>query len=334
MKTRLLHKGRAIEKSERAVTFYFKKGDETGNIELKLNESNTPIPVHIGPFYGQLSKYFTILKPIGDDYKRSLFLWDLETLNRMLDMDEKIDRCEDFRFQVMLGEYVPVDLHHLLDHGFRQVTPGSYVALQVYDPVDNGEDGDAAYRHVKVSNVVTSSECLNCNVAYLIQTDMVGGTDTVRRDQIYEFVRHTGEEGELLLEGEKFDHTDPQLVGEIVKEIQAVFEFALSLSVDEAERKNNLIKRLCLKWKIDLSTGECEMQEKISQYISETWRRLKEAEEIKYQAQTSGSSGDTSTPQDSGGASYHPPMGSLARYVSQRQEAHRRHRENYEKEYQ
>ncbi|KAK3594191.1 hypothetical protein CHS0354_030738 [Potamilus streckersoni] len=175
---------------------------------------------------------------------------------------ETVDR---YSFQTMdsipqLGAYVPEKFHAMLDNSFIMFDIGEIVAFEIEDKWEN-ESPVFVFAKV-LEKVVSNLSSSEIDLKYDI--DLGSETKTVMATFLYRFIRREVDNRSVVLK------TSPSKAesSKVLKEIKAMIRKTLkeAWTKDEKE-KQQIIKRLCLKWHPDKNHGNETFCTKVFQYI-------------------------------------------------------------------
>ena len=213
-------------------------------------------------------------------YLVSLLMKNPEDISAFLDdigvsRDRDNAKPEDIGRLPLPGEYVPLELHHLLRNEFDDFEEDEYVAFEVEDPSMVGDIGEAIYIYAKVVKKVKEKGPLKS--IYRIKVSSNSEKD-VCVTELYKF----SDPGKIL-EGSVVPYSGPETevrcepildkpLEEVQEEITNTLEDAWKLPENQRKR---VIKRLYLRWHPDKNPPEKEeFCNDVCKYIQAEVQRL------------------------------------------------------------
>ncbi len=163
------------------------------------------------------------------------------------------------------GRYVPVALHHLLVQEILNFSKGEIVAIELDDPINSSDDGDQTapptYIFAKIIAQVSTENKENISLGshYIVR---IGQNKQAIHPvtSLYRFERQNPQTALYL----------PSL-NEIKYEVKEQLEEASKLSVKE---RDNIIKRLILKWHGDTRPRMEDLRPEILSFICTEFKKL------------------------------------------------------------
>ncbi len=165
------------------------------------------------------------------------------------------------------GQYVPVDLHHLLAQEILHFSKEEIIAIELDDPINSKDHDHGANAPTYIfAKIVAKVPAENED-----DTTLLGSRYTVRIGQnkqkiypvtsLYRFERQHRQATSVL-----------PSISDIKNEVQEQLEAAHKLSTEE---RDNIVKRLTLKWLDDTRPGIDDIRQDILDIISSEVQRLR-----------------------------------------------------------
>ena len=157
------------------------------------------------------------------------------------------------------GDFVSLELHHLLRNQFDTFKEGEFVAYEVEDPSIYGETGQATYILAEVLKKIADDGRFESVYTIIISRD--GLERTVRATELYKFTHpeRVVQRAVAVYDGPTTDSSPQSFTSasqeEVLQEISDTLKEAWNL--DEEQRKR-IIKRLYLCWHPDKNNSEKE----------------------------------------------------------------------------
>ena len=273
--TMLLHNIRTITVQEISTALFYEDKEITGS-QMKSevfvdNSDPSALKIYISEdaecdldtcseIAGNLAK--AIGKLFSDThyiaYLVSLLMKRPEDISVFLDKrgicrDPNTEKPEDKLRLPLPGEYVPLELYHLLRNEFDDFEEDEYVAFEVEDPSMDGDSGEAVCIFAKVVQKIEEKGPLQSIYRIRVSTN---SEKDVCVTELYKFSYP-----DKILEGAVVPYTGLQIdtpdksPEEVLEEITTTLEEAWKLP--EIEKKR-VIKRLYLRWHPDKNPPEKE----------------------------------------------------------------------------
>ncbi|VDH93745.1 sacsin [Mytilus galloprovincialis] len=182
------------------------------------------------------------------------------------------------------GTFVPPSLHYLLDNSFSDFEVNDYVAMLLYEEVENepGQFEDANYIYAKILRLIDNSQNLSksCDFAQFEAIYLLDVGETDKREvpayKIFKFHRrrHLKSKDIVPTDNDAASSATMQSVDDTIKEVKKNFMSYLKIT-DETKRRL-LIRRLRVKWHPDQNFGNEEYATKVFQFIENLIRDLKD----------------------------------------------------------
>ena len=179
----------------------------------------------------------------------------------------------------MLGTFIPLEDHHLLNDAFEEFEPEEYVGYELEDPSLHHEEGFATYIYARIIEEVTDEGRPLLAKRYRINIGDNQAKDVDAAD-LYKFHRlHTSSSSAIVVSEHQRQNPSERLGR---KNKQEVFD-EISDLLEEAwkqpeERRRKIIKRLYLRWHPDKNTGDEEFCNEVCKHLLNEISRLERGE--------------------------------------------------------
>jgi len=287
LRTTLFYDGSPIPASESEVPYFLEKRTvsegETWTVYLNavvaMRENTKVISLVSGvivELYGGLLGKRALLIP-------QMLACPLNEICALLDSSDVRPDDSNFAAEVaifpMLGTFIPLEDHHLLNDAFEEFEPEEYVGYELEDPSLHHEEGFATYIYARIIEEVTDEGRPLLAKRYRINIGDNQAKDVDAAD-LYKFHRlHTSSSSAIVVSEHQRQNPSERLGR---KNKQEVFD-EISDLLEEAwkqpeERRRKIIKRLYLRWHPDKNTGDEEFCNEVCKHLLNEISRLERGE--------------------------------------------------------